>query len=140
MTWMDETIMGLNSHEAQHDNAFGLAVARELKRRNPYNTSGVVATDLRCTKKAAENLLAGHLSGKSITRLTRAYGLGFMIDVSAAVAGETLETFIRNRGAEARREADYWAALEARETPIARTPPPSDHPRPERRSWSRRDP
>jgi hypothetical protein len=114
-----ESVVLLNRDESATETAFGLAVARELRRLHPDNTSGYVAQRLRCTKTAAENLLGGHLSAKSITRLTRAYGLGFMIDVSAAVAGETLEGFIEHRAAEARREAERWAVLEHKEPTIA---------------------
>ena len=129
--------MGLDHHEAE--TAFGIAVAAVIKRRHPHNTSGLLAQHLRCTKKAAENVLAGHLSARSITRLTKAYGLSLLIEAGAAVTGETLETFLRSRAADARREAEHWERLHEQELPFDPSPTPP-HRLAEHRSWDRRRP
>ncbi len=108
--------MGSFPHDCTDASLFGAAVAGELKRRYPHNTAKMVATDLsrlgaECTIKTAENILAGKLSGKSITRLTLAYGLGFLIDAGAQVTGQTLATYIENQAARAREEHAQWEAL-----------------------------
>jgi plasmid maintenance system antidote protein VapI len=71
---------------------------------HPVHTAKHVARALNCTPKTAENILAGHLSARSITRLTMAYGLGFLIDVGAAVTGTTLRDHIIEQANQARRE------------------------------------
>lgn len=135
-----ERVMLLDQHGSDDETHFGAAVAAELRRLHPYNTSGLVAQRLRCSKAAAENILSGHLSARSITRLTKAYGLGFMIEVSAAVAGETLEQFIRNRARTARQEAEELAALEAAMEAILVPRQTAENPVVEPSSWDRRGP
>jgi hypothetical protein len=93
------------AHQLPDDEtAFGRAVAKLLSARYPVHTSGHVAQDLRCTKKAAENILSGHLSARTMTRLAKAHGLGLLIEAGAAVTGQSLENFIHARADEARRE------------------------------------
>lgn len=95
--------MGALPHECR-GSCFGRAVAARLTELHPVHTAKHVARDLNCTPKAAENLLAGHLSAKSITQLSTVYGLGFLIDVGAAVTGTTLRDFIVAQADDARRE------------------------------------
>lgn len=83
---------------------FGDAVAARLMSLHPTHTAKHVARALGCTPKAAENILAGHLSARTITRLTMAYGLGFLIDVGADVTGTTLREHIVQQANDARRE------------------------------------
>lgn len=92
---------------------FGIAVADELRRRYPFKTANHVAADLKCTFKAAENLLQGHLSRKSITALIRVYGLGLVIDSGAAVAGTTLHKYIIEQADRAREEQARARAVES---------------------------
>lgn len=105
MTMAGTTVLGLDHHVSHDDTAFGRAVAAALAERHPVNTSGHIAQNLRCTKKAAENILAGHLSARSITRLVKAYGLGLIIDAGAAVTGQSLRGYILSQAEEARRDA-----------------------------------
>lgn len=86
------------------DGCFAKEVAERLRARHPVHTAKNVARDLNCTPKTAENILAGHLSGRSIARLSMVYGLGFLIDVGAAVTGTTLRDFIVAQADDARRE------------------------------------
>jgi len=86
------------------DGCFAEEVAKRLRARHPVHTAKNVARDLNCTPKTAENILAGHLSGRSIARLSMVYGLGFLIDVGAAVTGTTLRDFIVAQADDARRE------------------------------------
>lgn len=108
--------MGSFPHDCSEASQFGSAVAELLRHRYPHNTAKLVARDLsrlgaECTIKTAENILAGKLSGKSITRLTLAYGLGFLIDAGAQVTGQTLASYIENQAARAREEHAQWEAL-----------------------------
>lgn len=98
-----ESVMG-SSPQGRID--FGRAVGDELKRRYPFKTASNVAADVGCTIKAAENVLNGHLSAKSITRLVQVYGLGLLIDSGATVAGTTLKDFVIEQAASARREQE----------------------------------
>lgn len=72
----------------------------------------MVARDLSCAVRTAENILGGHLSAKSITRLTLAYGLGFLIDAGAAVTGMTLEKYIKEKALAARLAQEEWRRRE----------------------------
>lgn len=98
-----DTFMGVLPHGCEAS-CFGREVAARLLHLHPVHTAKHVARALGCTPKTAENILAGHLSAKSITRLSVAYGLGFLIDVGAAVTGTTLREFIVAQADEARRE------------------------------------
>jgi len=110
--------MGLHHHDSEAS-CFGQAVSRLLRARHPYHTAKKVAGELGCTVKAAENLLAGHLSAKSITRLVRAYGPWFLIDAGAAVAGKTLEQVIAEESGRASREREEWERRERELTNVA---------------------
>jgi hypothetical protein len=105
MSLMEMSVLGLDHQLSHDDTAFGHAVAGALLKRHPVNTTGHVAQQLRCTKKAAENILAGHLSARTITRLVHAYGLGLIIDAGAAVTGQSLRAYILSQAEEARRDA-----------------------------------
>lgn len=87
-------IMGLDPQELQLSLTAGEAVAKWLRHRHPTNTAKIVARDLGVDPRTAENLLSGHLSGPTITRLFRAYGWRFIAVVGAATVGETYEASI----------------------------------------------
>lgn len=120
MPLTERTFMGSVPHDCNSAaGCFGTAVAALLRQRHPFHTAKSVAADLsraglgQCTVRTAENLLAGHLSAKSITRLTVAYGLGFLIEAGAVVSGETLEEFIETQARRARHEQTRWDHLQA---------------------------
>lgn len=112
MTLMGATVLGRDHQLSRDDTAFGHAVAAALVERHPTQTSGHVAQRLRCTKKAAENILAGHLSARTITKLVRAYGLAIIIEAGAAVTGKTLREHILEQVGQARRDAARAKAIE----------------------------
>ena len=91
-----------------HPSCFGLTVAAVLRERYPRDTAKLIARDLKCSPKSAENLLNGHLSARSITRLTLAYGLGFLIDAGARLTGVTLENYIIEKARAARLAQEHW--------------------------------
>lgn len=102
MTLMDGSFMGLqHQHTRSAGRSLGLEVAALLRDRFPHHTAKSVAQILRCTVKTAENILAGHLSGRTATMLIEAFGPGFMADAVMASAGTTLVNFIRSQAAEA---------------------------------------
>ena len=103
MSLMRETFMGALPHGCEAS-CFGHAVAARLYELHPVHTAKSIARALNCTPKTAENILAGHLSARSITRLTMAYGLGFLIDVGAAVTGTSLRDHITQQADAARQE------------------------------------
>ena len=103
MSLTRETFMGALPHGCEAS-CFGHAVAARLYELHPVHTAKSIARALNCTPKTAENILAGHLSARSITRLTMAYGLGFLIDVGAAVTGTSLRDHITQQADAARQE------------------------------------
>jgi hypothetical protein len=118
------TIMGKNGTnvgsrpQACRVSDMGLAIADLLKKRYPTLTSKQVAADLsrvgtgEVTIKAAENILSGHLSARSLTRVTLAYGLSFLLEAGAAVTGKTLHDYIVEEKERARNERETWEARE----------------------------
>ena len=103
MSLTTEDFMGALPHELEAS-CFGRQVAARLVDMHPVHTAKHVARALNCAPKTAENILAGHLSARSITRLTMAYGLGFLIDVGAAVTGTSLRDHITQQADAARQE------------------------------------
>lgn len=112
--------MGLHHHNSEAS-CFGQAVARLLRARHPYHTAKKVAGELGCSVKAAENLLGGHLSAKSVTRLVVAYGPWFLADAGAAVSGRTLEDIIAEESERARQEREDWERRERELTTLEAT-------------------
>lgn len=112
MSMTEDSVMG--SLPQGKADCFGQAVAGVLRSRYQFHTAKLVAQDLACTIKAAENILGGHLSAASITKLARAYGLGLLIDAGALVTSQTLETFIQQQAAEAE-QAEARARERARD-------------------------
>lgn len=98
----------MGSYPQDGDHCFGLAVADQLRRRYPFHTAKLVAADLSCTVKAAENLLAGHLSSKTMTRLVRVYGWDLITEALAAVTGRSLREYIVEKQEHAAREQRTW--------------------------------
>ena len=129
---MDGRVMGTFPHVSRQDSeCFGLACAAVLSGRYPDNAAKCVARDLEITPKAGENLLAGHISKRSMSLLVKAYGPGFLLEVGAAMVGQSLneylETYIIENAERARleqerakeREARYRAQLHALRTGVA---------------------
>ena len=106
--------MGLLPHE-RSESGFGHAVAEILGERFPVHAAKQLATELsragpECTLRTAENILAGHLSARTITRLIRAFGLGLVIEAGARVTGTSLEQYIIEEARRAQHEQRRWEA------------------------------
>lgn len=116
MAYLETSIMGSLPHERPSYD-FGRAVAALIAARHPVHTAKHLAQALSldgsdCTIRTAENILAGHLSARTITRLTRAYGMGLLIEAGAAVTGDSLASYITRQAEDARRERERWEAEE----------------------------
>lgn len=105
-------IMGFDPQELHLSLSVGEAVGRWLKHRHPINTAKEVARAAGVDPRTAENILAGHLSANTFTRLCRAYGWAFLAAVGAATIGEAYEDAI-NR--ELEEIANERRDIEARE-------------------------
>jgi hypothetical protein len=105
MTLMDRSFMGEQTQDTQAPTCLARAISAELSLRYPHHTAKHVAQDLRCTPKAAANLLDGHLSAASVAKVISAYGPGWVAERVLEAAGWTLETYIRSQAAEARATA-----------------------------------
>ncbi|MBL8773898.1 MAG: hypothetical protein JNK30_21100 [Phenylobacterium sp.] len=107
MTSTDRTFMGAHPHVSNQTACLGRAIGDALRRMHPHHTAKLVAQDVGCTVKAAENLIDGHLSSTSIARVIAAYGAGWVAERVLEAAGLTLENYIRARAAEARASAHH---------------------------------
>lgn len=104
--------MGFGPHELRLSATAAEAVSKWLRHRHPANTAKKVAKDTGADPRTAENMIAGHLSAATFTRLLRAYGWPFLAAIGAAVIGESYEDSIhREIGAIANERRD----LEERE-------------------------
>jgi predicted transcriptional regulator len=103
----------------------GEAIGTWLRREHPRETIKAIANNAGIDRRTAENILQGHLSAVTFTKLVRAYGWRFMAAVGAEMIGETYEQYLHRelediaherRGLEERegRLRDSWARLRAR--------------------------
>lgn len=105
MTQTETPFMGANSQVARPSLSLGVALAAMLRARFPQHTTKNVARSMGCTPKAAENLLDGHLSARTLTMLIEAFGPGFVAEAVMAAAGTNMIAFIRAQADQARAEA-----------------------------------
>lgn len=82
------------------------ALAIYARRRWPTNTSGHAAKSWGIPKTTAANLLKGHASDATVTRIIRAGGWGLALPVIGAVIGEPVHEFFREQMKQAAREAE----------------------------------
>jgi hypothetical protein len=92
MSLTEGTIMGLHPHNRSAVSCFGLAMARALTRRHPVHGAKMIARELsaagsECTIRTAENILQGHLSARTLTRLMQAYGIGLFLEAAGEMRG-----------------------------------------------------
>lgn len=122
-TWTE--VMGLEPYDLQLSLPAGEAVARWLKHHHPMHTAKLVARDTGLDPRTVENILDGHISGATLTKLILAYRFAFGLTILEAVLGETyaesleheLEDIAHERRELDTREEDLrgsWARLRAR--------------------------
>lgn len=88
-TWTE--IMGFDPYELPLSISAGEAAARWLRHRYSQNTAKLVARDTGMDPRTVENILDGHLSGPTFTKLLLAYRLNFGLTVISAVLGESIQ-------------------------------------------------
>lgn len=134
MTLAERTFMERQPHKSRASD-LGREIGAALKRRYPHHTAKLVAADMKSTVKAAENLLDGHLSARSATRLIEAYGPGFMAEAVMAAAGTTLKNHIIAQAERARQEAVRQGDIAREHLQLAEdlVPPSVERPSPSRR-------
>jgi hypothetical protein len=93
------------------------ALGLYARRTWPLNTSGHAAKAWGIDKATAANLLKGHASDTTITRILRANGWSMAIPVLGAVIGQSLEDHVTN---EIRKVADEREAFAAQEAQLVR--------------------
>jgi hypothetical protein len=76
-----------------------------LRARFPHHTAKSVARSLRCTPKTAENVLNGHFSLRTMSKIIAAFGPGFVAEAVMAAAGTNLTNYIRSQAEAARASA-----------------------------------
>ncbi len=108
MSLMHEGFMGEESQLTQVG-CLAREIAGWLRRRHPDHTIKRVAAELRCSAKAAENLLNGHLSAPAMGRLLAAFGPSIFIEASLAAAGTSLDAYIESEVQRAAQERRRWA-------------------------------
>lgn len=70
MTWMEQTFMGLDSHEPRDR----LAAFLRRQYRGEHRTKRL-ASDINCTAKTAENIISGHWpSSRHMAAIVRRFG------------------------------------------------------------------
>ncbi len=84
-------VVGLDPYALQLSLPAGEAVARWLKNRHPQHTAKRVAQETGLDPRTVENILAGHLSGSTITTLIVTYRSPFLLNWGAAVMGASVE-------------------------------------------------
>lgn len=104
MTARTDSFMGAETQDISRTACLARAMGAEFRRMYPHFTAGHVAQDLGCTKKAAANLLDGHLSATSIARVIETYGPMWVAHRVAEAAATTLEQCIKSNAAKAREE------------------------------------
>lgn len=105
MALTQEAFMGSYPHD---ELCFGLAVAAALRARYPFHTAKLIAGDLDCTVKTAENLLGGHLSAKTMTRIALVYGYDLITEALATLTGRSLRDWLIEKQERAERETRQW--------------------------------
>ena len=82
------------------------ALGLYARRRWPVNTSGHAAKAWGLPKTTAANLLKGHASDATVTKIIRAGGWELALPVIGAVIGEPVHEFFRDQMRQAAKEAE----------------------------------
>jgi hypothetical protein len=106
MTLTADTIMHLDGQLLPFSRDLREALAIYARRTWPVNTSGHAAKAWGIPKTTAANLLKGHASDATVTKIIRAGGWALALPVIGAVIGEPVHAFFREQMKEAAREAE----------------------------------
>lgn len=106
MTLTADSIMNLDGHLLPFARDLREALAVYARRTWPVNTSGHAAKAWGLPKATAANLLKGHASDATVTKIIRSGGWGLALPVIGAVIGEPVHAFFREQMRLAAKEAD----------------------------------
>ena len=106
MTMTADGIMTLDGQMLPFSRDLREALAIYARRRWPVNTSGHAAKTWGIPKSTAVNLLKGHASDATVTRIIRAGGWELALPVIGAVIGQPVHSFFREQMRQAAHEAE----------------------------------
>jgi hypothetical protein len=106
MTLTADAIMTLGGHNLPFSRDLREALAIYARRTWPLNTSVHAAKAWGVPKSTAANLLKGHASDATVTRIIRAGGWGLALPVIGAVIGEPVHAFFREQMRQAAKDAE----------------------------------
>jgi hypothetical protein len=106
MSLTADGIMSLDGQILPFSRDLREALAIYARRTWPVNTSGHAAKAWGVPKSTAANLLKGHASDATVTKIIRAGGWALALPVIGAVIGEPVHTFFREQMRQAAKEAD----------------------------------
>lgn len=138
MTITADTIMDLDGQLLPFSRDLREALALFARRKWPLNTSVHAAKAWGVPKSTAANLLKGHASDATVTRIFRAGGWELALPVIGAVIGEPVHSFFRDQlklaATEAERAREHEQLAQAAYRRLASDAAASGE---DRRSWSR---
>lgn len=112
MTFAADGFMHLGGQHLPFSRDLREALATYARRTWPLNTSVHAAKAWGIPKTTAANLLKGHASDATVTKIMRAGGWAVALPVLTAVIGEPVEAFFRDQTTKAAREAALAAEHE----------------------------
>lgn len=106
MTITADRIMHLDGQMLPFSRDLREALAIYARQTWPVNTSGHAAKAWGLPKSTTANLLKGHASDATVTKIIRAGGWGLALPVIGAVIGEPVHAFFREQMRQAAKEAE----------------------------------
>lgn len=106
MSLTADEIMSLDGQMLPFSRDLREALAVYARRTWPLNTSVHAARAWGIPKTTAANLLKGHASDATVTRIIRSGGWALALPVIGAVIGEPVHAFFREQMRQAAKEAD----------------------------------
>jgi len=106
MTLTANTIMNLDGHLLPFSRDLREALAIYARRTWPLHTSVHAAKAWGVPKSTAANLLKGHASDATVTKIIRAGGWALALPVIGAVIGEPVHDFFREQMRQAAKDAE----------------------------------
>lgn len=107
MTMTADGLMTLGGQMLPFSRDLREALAIYARRTWPVNTSGHAAKAWGLPKSTAANLLKGHASDATVTRIIRAGGWELALPVIGAVIGEPVHAFFREQTIKAAKAAQH---------------------------------
>lgn len=106
MTMTADTIMHLDGQLLPFSRDLREALAIYARRTWPLNTSVHAAKAWGVPKSTAANVLKGHASDATVTKIIRAGGWALALPVIGAVIGEPVHVFFRDQMRQAAKDAE----------------------------------